>query len=338
MTGAELFSGVNDSRVFLYGDGSNKALYSGLDYNGSATAEYFPDLNVANIGDNAPITAMIRHYDRLLAFKKNATHSLTYGSITLANGSVTAGFYVSPVNRSVGSVGGAVLVNINPRPLDGVSIHEWYGAGDNYEQRSERDISQKVKNTLLTLDFSKAYSFFDKVNKEYYVVENGTAVVQNTNNGAWYVYNSFPAICMINTRAVCTSGRRTAASAGQPGLPQRRRRADFLRMEKRQHGFRRRVHAEIFRRTLGRSESGGRFPCPRRHRDGQEDGLRGTGRGVRDTRHKQHTENGKNTAQGEEFRMVQAGIQDGDERHDGNGPVRVRQGTAYRQGQITRIL
>ena len=43
---SELYNGAQDTRVFLYGDGTNKCIYSGLDYNGNARADYFPDMNV----------------------------------------------------------------------------------------------------------------------------------------------------------------------------------------------------------------------------------------------------------------------------------------------------
>jgi hypothetical protein len=60
---AEIFNGATDNRVFLYGDGTNRAIYSGLDYDGNERADYFPDLNVLDIGTaNTPITALIRHY------------------------------------------------------------------------------------------------------------------------------------------------------------------------------------------------------------------------------------------------------------------------------------
>ena len=65
---SELYNGSLDSRVFLYGDGSNKTIYSGIDGDtGLATAEYFPDLYEAAIGDsNTPIIALVRHYARLM--------------------------------------------------------------------------------------------------------------------------------------------------------------------------------------------------------------------------------------------------------------------------------
>ena len=46
---SELFSGMTDSRVFIYGDGSNEIFYSSIDYWGKARADYFPDLNEAAV-------------------------------------------------------------------------------------------------------------------------------------------------------------------------------------------------------------------------------------------------------------------------------------------------
>ncbi|HIV21474.1 MAG TPA: hypothetical protein IAC81_05765, partial [Candidatus Scatomorpha stercorigallinarum] len=94
---AELYNGAQDTRVFLYGDGSNAAIYSGIDFDGQPRADYFPELNVAHVGEaNAPLTAMIRHYDRLLAFKPGSAWSIGYSAITLAYGGVTAGFCTTP--------------------------------------------------------------------------------------------------------------------------------------------------------------------------------------------------------------------------------------------------
>ena len=37
---AELYSGTTDARIFIYGDGTNRTLYSGMDYNGQPRADY----------------------------------------------------------------------------------------------------------------------------------------------------------------------------------------------------------------------------------------------------------------------------------------------------------
>ena len=82
-----------DRNAVVYGDGTNRCFYTGIDFDGLPRADYFPDLNVAHVGDsNTPLTAMIRHYNRLLAFKLDSAWSISYSAITLTDGSVTAGF------------------------------------------------------------------------------------------------------------------------------------------------------------------------------------------------------------------------------------------------------
>ena len=204
---AELFNGSQDTRVFVYGDGSNRAFYTGLDTEGVPRADYFPELNAAHIGDaNTPVTAMIRHYDRLLAFKPDSAWSIGYSDITLADGSVTAGFYISPVNRSVGccALGQAQLVENRPRTLDAHSVVEWRsGSAGNIsgDERNAVRVSQRAERTLRTLELESARTFYDKFSHEYYVIgADGTAVVQNMDADAWYVYTGFPARCLINYR------------------------------------------------------------------------------------------------------------------------------------------
>lgn len=202
---AELYNGVSDSRVFLYGDGSNTALYSDLTETGQPSAEYFPELNEIAVGDaNTPLTAMIRQYSRLMAFKAGSAWSICYDAITLVDGSVTAGFYCNPVNRSIGNdaPGQVCLVENRPRTLDGRSVYEWVSTSSSgyvtNDQRNAKRVSQNVENTLLGFDLSRSILFFDKINHEFYCVYDGTAAVQNTETGAWYIYTAFPAVCLIN--------------------------------------------------------------------------------------------------------------------------------------------
>lgn len=202
---AELYNGAQDSRVFLYGDGTNQVFYSGLDYNGQPRADYFPDMNVAHIGDaNTPVTAMIRHYNKLLAFKLDSAWSMYYDAITLADGMVTAGFYVTPVNRDIGccAPGQAVLVENRPRTLDGRSVIEWKATstsgGITGDQRNAQRISQRVDRSIRAFDLTTARTFYDKIAHEYYVIgADGTALVNNVEADAWYVYTGFDANCMI---------------------------------------------------------------------------------------------------------------------------------------------
>ena len=203
---AELYNGSQDTRVFVYGDGTNRCFYSGIDYDGLPRADYFPDLNVAHVGDeNTPITAMIRHYDRLLCFKLDSAWAIGYSQVTLADGWVTAGFYVAPINRSVGNCapGQAVLVENRPRTLDGRSVVEWKSTSSsgniNGDERNAERVSQRVDETIRTFDLATAKTFYDKYAHEYYVIgADGTALVHGIDADAWYVYTNFAAKCLIN--------------------------------------------------------------------------------------------------------------------------------------------
>lgn len=203
---AELYNGSQDTRVFVYGDGTNRCFYSGIDYDGLPRADYFPDLNVAHVGDeNTAITAMIRHYDRLLCFKLDSAWAIGYSQVTLADGTVTAGFYVSPINRSVGNCapGQAVLVENRPRTLDGRSVVEWKSTSSsgniNGDERNAERVSQRVDETIRTFDLATAKTFYDKYAHEYYVIgADGTALVHGIDADAWYVYTNFAAKCLIN--------------------------------------------------------------------------------------------------------------------------------------------
>ncbi|MBR6562287.1 MAG: hypothetical protein IKK78_04690 [Oscillospiraceae bacterium] len=200
---AELYNGAQDTRVFLYGDGSANALYSGIDQNGRARADYFPDLNVCAVGDaNTPITAMIRHYNKLLAFKEDSAWSIRYDTLTLSGGSVTAGFYVTPVHRSIGNCapGQALLVENAPRTLDARSVISWQAgtASLTGDERSAQRISQRVDRTIRGFDLRKARTFYNKHSHEYYVIgDTGLTLVHGVDCDAWYIYTDFDARCLI---------------------------------------------------------------------------------------------------------------------------------------------
>ena len=201
----ELYNGAQDSRVFLYGDGTNCCLYSGLDENGQPRADYFPDLNTVRIGDeNTPVTGMIRHYNKLLAFKLDSAWVISYDTITLADGSVTAGFYISPVNRSVGNCapGQVLLVENQPRTLDGRSVVEWKASNSGSitgDQRNAKRVSQRVDNSIRKFNLETARTFYDKYAHEYYVIgSDGTALINGVDADAWYIYTDFDAVCLIN--------------------------------------------------------------------------------------------------------------------------------------------
>ena len=199
---AETYNGSTDTRVFLYGDGTNETVYSDLISGGAASAEYFPEMNVIAVDSaNTPITAMIRHYDRLLIFKTDSAYSTYYNTMTLDDGTVTAAFYTSPLNREIGcaAMGQARLVQNNPRTLHGRAVYEWALAGNGArDERNAKRISDRVGNTLSAFSLEDCVSFDDEGRQEFYVVHGDQAVVHNYATDTWYYYNHFPATCMVN--------------------------------------------------------------------------------------------------------------------------------------------
>ncbi len=204
----ELYNGTQDSRIFLYGDGSNRCIYSDLDYDGNPRADYFPDLNELRVGDeNSPVTGLIRHYSSLICFKSHSAWSIRYGNIELKDKTVTAAFYCSPINRSIGNeaMGQQKLVLNSPRSLHGRDLFEWrnasaYSSGVTQDERQAKRISDRIFKTLGEFDFSKCICFDDNVAQEYYISCGNSCLVQNYACDAWYLYEGLNATAFQNYR------------------------------------------------------------------------------------------------------------------------------------------
>lgn len=226
----EQYNGTQDTRIFMCSDRSNKIYYSGLDYNGQPRADYFPDLNVISIGDSSDnVTGMIRHYSRLVVYKKNSTYSIQYGTISLADGTTTAAFYCTPINKRIGNeaFGQVQLVLNSPRTLHGKDLYEWknnssYSSNLTIDERQARRISDRIYKTLATFDFSKCYCYDDNDHQEYYICYDKKALVHNYAVDAWYYYDNFDVTCMVNFQGNLYAGD----SQGRFNLVSRANRTD----------------------------------------------------------------------------------------------------------------
>ena len=203
---AEMYAGTQDSRVFIYGDGSNRTFYSSIDYYGQPRADYFPDLYEVTIGDaNTPITGMIRHYTKMLAFKPTETYSVDYGIVTLADGMMTPSFYTTPVNKNFGNqaFGQIQLVLNAPRTICQGNLYEWRNgsarsANITIDERQAKRISDRVYHTLQNMDVTKVHCYDDNLNTEYYIVDDdGNALVHNYFIDAWYYYTGLDARMLL---------------------------------------------------------------------------------------------------------------------------------------------
>lgn len=203
---SENYNSTQDTRVFLYGDGSNRTIYSGIDKDGIARADYFPDLYEMRIGDeNTAITGLLRHYSRLMVFKESSTYMVSYGEVMMEDGNVEAAFYSMPVNRSIGmtAVGQPQLVLNSPRTLFGNDLYEWkngssYSANLTVDERQAQRISDRISATLQTFSNAGCVCFDDNDAQEYWICYNGMALVNNYVSDAWYKYTNLDVACMAS--------------------------------------------------------------------------------------------------------------------------------------------
>lgn len=198
----EIYGGTTDSRVFLYGDGSNKTYYSDIGDDGVPSAEYFPDLNVLTAGaENTPITGMIRHFSRMIVFKLDGAWSVASSSMTLADNLITAAFYLTPIQRDIGNIapGQVRLVYNNPRTVADGAVYEWKSTSSYMASSDERvlkRLSQRVERTIQGWDTKNCVTFDDDYSMEWYLFHGSDALVHNYENDSWYLYTNMPVACM----------------------------------------------------------------------------------------------------------------------------------------------
>ena len=196
---SEIFNGKTDSRVFLYGDGTNKTIYSGLDNDGKPTAEYFPDLYEIAVGEaNTPITGLVRHYSRLMVYKTSSAWSIQYSTVTLESSLETPAFYVVPVNRLLGNEapGQVKLLENNPLTLDGSSIYQWKATTTSGyitdSQTNANRVSDRVHTTVRGFDPAQTVTFNHKDQYEFWFLCGTNALILNYAADAWYFYTDVP--------------------------------------------------------------------------------------------------------------------------------------------------
>lgn len=181
---AEAYNGSTDTRLFVAGDGTNIAYYSGVTEAGDATPMYFPAMNeVAVDMSDSPITGMVRHYSKLMVFKPDGTYTISYEPVTLEDGSTIAGFYLRSANREFGHevLGQVQTVNNYPRTVTKDGVYEWRITTSYYkDERYAKRISDAVNVTLKNADTEKIVTCDDNFSKTYYMFLNddeGTVLV-----------------------------------------------------------------------------------------------------------------------------------------------------------------
>jgi hypothetical protein len=145
MCHAVVFGGENDTRIFLWGDGENPDIirYSGV-HSGVSGMEYFPENAFNRIGTKSKISALVRHYDRLIIFCPGEAFYSYMETSADASGREYAIFPVRPLSDSVGGISGAVLVDNFPVTFDKGTLYRWRSTSVRDERYAE-DIGERIK-------------------------------------------------------------------------------------------------------------------------------------------------------------------------------------------------
>jgi len=193
MKHCEAYNGDTDTRLFFYGDGTNVCYYTGIPTYGSGL--YVPAGNeLAADASASPITAMARNYSSLIGFQTDGAFVVTYEPITLADGSVTAGFFMRTASREFGNEMDAQVQTVNNylRTLSAGSLYEWRYTSSQYrDERYAKRISEKVSHTLAAADPRKVVTCDDNVSHTYFMFLNddsGTVLVNRYDLDVWTIY------------------------------------------------------------------------------------------------------------------------------------------------------
>lgn len=213
----EFYSGSTDACVCLYGDGSNEFVFSGISMEDTNPhADYFPDLYEGAVGDkNTPITAMVRHHSSLVLFKTDSTWSVTFTTFDDGQGNSNFGYYIKPVNKSIGNAALGMVQSVlnNPRSLFGSDLYEWasttqFSANITADERNAKRISDRIYSSLSGFDTSNLYTYDDNFTQQYFICDNAskTALIHNYACDAWYKYTDMDIVCMASVHSIDSAG------------------------------------------------------------------------------------------------------------------------------------
>lgn len=186
-TQSMFFGGKNDFRVFLYGNGTNVAVYSEL-ANRLPSAEYFTGFSFSTAGTSEhPITSILKQYDRQIIH----TSLGSYYSVYEFDLDLGATFPVYPLNDKIGNIplGQGQVIENNPFTITH-GVWEWL-ATNVRDERNAQFKSERVQSDLDELDLSTAITYDYEEYKEYWLCVGNRVWVYNYRIDAWYYFELY---------------------------------------------------------------------------------------------------------------------------------------------------
>ena len=184
----QTFGGKNDTRVLVYGDGSNRYHYTGL-ANGVPSAEYFPSTYYRDIGSSEySITSLIRQYDTLVIFKENESWYSNYDPLEDGDGNIVPDFPTYPLNDTKGNVAPGQVQLIDNDPFSIMEgIYQWRSTQIR-DERNATYISDRVQDTLDDFTLSNAITVDWEKRAEYWLAIDNDIVAYNYRNNTFTTF------------------------------------------------------------------------------------------------------------------------------------------------------
>ncbi|MBE6650988.1 MAG: hypothetical protein E7613_06715 [Ruminococcaceae bacterium] len=199
---AMAYGGVNDIRVFLWGDSDYPAhvRYSGV-YDGISGMEYFPELNFNKVGSGGRVTSLVRHYDGLMVFTENEAFGCTGETLSDANGKE---YTVYPM-RTLSSQAGcgapnfAKLIANTPITLCPSGLYKW-SSSTIRDERNAIEIGERIRRGLGSFDMERVRSFDRASTSELYIWQGERVYVYSYSLDVFYYYEGFDAVAFAEDR------------------------------------------------------------------------------------------------------------------------------------------
>ena len=200
---AIVFGGINNTRPFLWG-GTKGVMYTSAFVSENSLAQsqmgyylsdalYFPVNYEFVVGDGvSPISAVSRHYDRLLIFTENGAWMADSSACGVED------FPIMNINSSVGviSEGAAAMLGNRPCTVGKSSIYRWTSSTEELDECNAYSISAPIDDSLPEEFYSTASVFADTDRGELYFCSEailGLVPVYSEQTGKWVMLDGIDA-------------------------------------------------------------------------------------------------------------------------------------------------
>lgn len=200
---AVIYGGENDGRMILYGgrkasnvyvsrEVSHASYIESLASDALSTGIYFPETDVVSVSyGRHPVTAVCRHFDRLLIFTEGETWTADFSASSAAP-------KIIPVNSSVGCLSehGAVLGGTTPYSVSSDGIYKWTSKDDERNECNALPVSGPISELLGGDFFSRCVAFYLRSRDEVWFAdpesETQDVFIYSQATKKWFRFDGIP--------------------------------------------------------------------------------------------------------------------------------------------------